>query len=56
MNKKFLIGQRVVCTFGINRDREFVVEAILNNSYSCSSVDINDEKYYEYNDDSLKVK
>jgi hypothetical protein len=54
MNKNFKVGQKVICTFGSNKGKEFIIEAILKDSYSCSLVD-GDGKYYEYNDNTLKA-
>ena len=55
MNKNFKLGQTVVCTFGSNKGKEFIITAILKDTYSCKLVD-DDGKYYEYNDRTLEEK
>jgi len=49
------IGDTVVCTLGINKGKEFIVETILKNGfYSCRLKDKSDEKYYQYDSNNLE--
>jgi uncharacterized protein YodC (DUF2158 family) len=57
MNKKFKVGEEVVCTWGTNKGKEFKISLLLKDgSYSCRSLDDSDEKYYRYDDNSLRGK
>ena len=54
-NKNFKVGQRVVCTLGLNAGKIFIIKIILNNGYSCVLEGEENKKYYQYNDDTLEL-
>ncbi|MCM3387289.1 hypothetical protein M3649_03970 [Ureibacillus chungkukjangi] len=53
MNRKFKLDQKVVCTFGSNKGKEFIVKLIVSDGYSCQLANENDGKYYRYTDSTL---
>lgn len=56
MNKNFKLNEIVICDFGINKGREFEIKAILKDSYSLQATDGKDNKYYGYDDRTLRKK
>ena len=55
LNVKFKVGQKVVCTWGTNKGKEFIIEVVLAKAYSCSLVGGDNSKYYEYDDNTLEA-
>lgn len=54
MNHK--IGDTIVSTFGSTKGIEFIVKAILNGGfYSCQRKDGENERYYQFNDNTVKA-
>lgn len=53
-NVLFNVGDKVVCTWGTNKGKVFIIELIMKESYSCSLADKSDNKYYEYTDSTLE--
>ena len=50
---KLKVGDKGICTWGLNKGRKFVVALLLKDGfYSCRAV-IDDGKYYSYDDKSL---
>lgn len=59
LNVKFKKDQRVVCTWGSNKGKEFIIEVVLKDGYSCSMVGGDEvkyehKKYYAYDDNKLE--
>jgi hypothetical protein len=55
LNTKFKIGQKVICTLGSNRGKEFTIVVIFKYGYSCLLSNENDGKYYFFTDDTLEL-
>lgn len=56
MNKDFIKGETVMCDFGLNKGRLFVVTSIVADGYLLHAADENekDERIYFYNDRTLQ--
>lgn len=54
-NSKFKVGDKVVCTWGLNRGKEFIIMLVISHGYSLKIADGSDDKYYGYHDDQLEL-
>lgn len=55
MNIKFKVGQKVECIMGYNKGKRFIIIEKNNDAYGLKSVDSNDSKTYQYNDEWLEL-